>query len=212
MFWAGPPGQLILDAAREFCDDAVKEFAQKHGIKLGIIPPEAHWQNSRGERHGGILQEILPKMNMEEPINTYEQLEQALVYATQTKNQWSRHQGYPPEVLVFGKLRRQPGSVITDETCAAHEMARTDSPEGIRFQAELSRREQARQAFVKVDNDQACRRALLQRTCPNRRKYQPGDWIMMWRDDKKWIGLMKVLNKGLWGGGSIWESHVSRST
>ena len=138
MLWAGPPGQLVLDAAGEFCDETVHEFAQKHGIKLRIIPPEAHWQNSRCERHGGILQSILTKMDHEEPITCYDQLEQALVYATRTKNQWSRHRGYPPEVLVFGKLQRQPGSVVSDETGSAHELARTDSPEGIRFRAELS--------------------------------------------------------------------------
>ena len=208
MLWAGPPGQLILDAAGELCDESIQEFAQKHGIKLRIVPPEAHWQNSRCERHGGILQEILTKMDIEEPITSYDQLEQALVYATQTKNQWSRHRGYPPEVLVFGKLQRQPGSVVSDETGAAHELARTDSPEGIRFRAELSRREQARQAFVKVDNDQACRRALLQRTRPNRGKYQPGDWIMLWRDNKKWIGPMRVIQQE--GDTCIWAVFGNR--
>ena len=208
MLWAGPPGQLILDAAGEFCDETVHEFAQKHGIKLRIIPPEAHWQNSRCERHGGILQSILTKMDHEESITSYDQLEQALVYATQTKNQWSRHRGYPPEVLVFGKLQRQPGSVVSDETGSAHELARTDSPEGIRFRAELSRREQARQAFVKVDNDQACRRALLQRTRPNRGRYQPGDWIMLWRENKKWIGPMRVIQQE--GDSCVWAVFGNR--
>ena len=208
MLWAGPPGQLVLDAAGEFCDETVHEFAQKHGIKLRIIPPEAHWQNSRCERHGGILQSILTKMDHEEPITCYDQLEQALVYATQTKNQWSRHRGYPPEVLAFGKLQRQPGSVVSDETDSAHELARTDSPEGIRFRAELSRREQARQAFVKVDNDQACRRALLQRTRPNRGRYQPGDWIMLWRENKKWIGPMRVIQQE--GDTCVWAVFGNR--
>ena len=208
MLWAGPPGQLILDAAGEFCDDTIQDFSQKHGIKLRIIPPEAHWQNSRCERHGGILQQILTKMDLEDPITSYDQLEQALVYATQTKNQWSRHRGYPPEVLVFGKLQRQPGSVVSDDTCSAHELARTDSPEGIRFRAELSRREHARQAFVKVDNDQACRRALLQRTRPNRGRYQPGDWIMLWRDNKRWIGPMRVIQQE--GNTCVWAVFGNR--
>ena len=96
---------MILDAAGEFCDDTIQDFSQKHGIKLRIIPPEAHWQNSRCERHGGILQQILTKMDLEDPITSYDQLEQALVYATQTKNQWSRHRGYPPEVLVLENFR-----------------------------------------------------------------------------------------------------------
>ena len=85
IMWAGAPGQLILDAAGEFCDEKIQAFAQRHGIKLKIIPPEAHWQNSRCERHGGILQDILTKMDLEENIQNYDQLEQALAFATQTK-------------------------------------------------------------------------------------------------------------------------------
>ena len=112
IMWAGPPGQLILDAAGEFCDEKIQEFSQKHDIGLKVIPPEAHWQNGRCERHGGILQEMLTKMDVEEGINSYDQLEQALSLATQTKNQWSRHRGYPPELLVFGKMKKQYETII----------------------------------------------------------------------------------------------------
>ena len=184
IMWAGPPGQLILDAAGEFCDEKIQEFAQKHDIGLKVIPPEAHWQNGRCERHGGILQEMLTKMDVEEGINNYEQLEQALSFATQTKNQWSRHRGYPPELLVFGKMKKQPASITSDPSLASHALANSECAEGIRFRAELAVRESARKAFVQVDNDQACRRAILQRTRPNRGKYTTGDWIMMWRDNK----------------------------
>lgn len=96
ILWAGPPTQLVLDAGGEFCDDAMREFAQKNGIRLKVSPPEAHWQNSRCERHGGVLQQILTKVDIEDPINTYDKLEQALAFATQTKNQWSRHLEVPP--------------------------------------------------------------------------------------------------------------------
>eukprot|EP00435_Cladocopium_sp_Y103_P055151 s532_g18.t1 len=205
---AGPPSKLVLDAAGEFCDDAIQGFAQKHGICLKIIPPEAHWQNGRCERHGGILQEMLTKMDIEESIDSYAKLEQSLAFATQTKNQWSRHRGYPPELLVFGKLQRQPGSTISDLSTASHELARSECPDGIRFRAELAKREAARQAFVKVDNDQACRRALLQRSRPNRGRYQYGDWIMMWRDNKRWIGPMKVIQQD--GDECVWAVFGSK--
>eukprot|EP00435_Cladocopium_sp_Y103_P012440 s2683_g3.t1 len=206
ILWAGPPSKLVLDAAGEFCDDAIQGFAQKHGICLKIIPPEAQWQNGRCERHGGILQEMLSKTDIEEPIDSYAKLEQSLAFATQTKNQWSRHRGYPPELLVLGKLQRQPGSTISDLSTASHELARSECPDGIRFRAELAKREVARQAFV--DNDQACRRALLQRSRPNRGRYQSGDWIMMWRDNKRWIGPMKVIQQD--GDECVWAVFGSK--
>lgn len=148
-------------------------------------------------------------MDIEELINSYDQLEQALAFSTQTKNQWSRHRGYPSELLVFGKLQRQPGSTISDSSSSSHELARSDCPEGIRFRAELAKREMARQAFIKVGNDQACRCALLQRNRPNRGRYQPGDWIMMWRENKLWIGPLKVIQQDgdecVW---AVWKQDV----
>ena len=51
--WAGAPGTLCLDAADEFSAMELSDFLQKRNIRLRMIAPEAHWQNSRAERHGG---------------------------------------------------------------------------------------------------------------------------------------------------------------
>ena len=191
--WAGPPGMICADSAGEFTAGGYAEFLQKHGIKLRIIPPESHWQNARAERHGGILQEILRKMDLEEAIDSYEKLEEALAFATQTKNQWSKYRGFPPEVLVFGRLQRIPGSHLSDPDLAAHAKALSELPDGIRFRTELMMRERARRAFCQVDNEQSFRRALLQRSRPARGFFQKGDWVMLWRQESKWIGPMKVV-------------------
>eukprot|EP00435_Cladocopium_sp_Y103_P014229 s1308_g3.t1 len=62
--WAGPPGLLCVDAATELNSEEFASFLQKHGIPCKTIAPEAHWQNARAERHGGILQGILSKMDV----------------------------------------------------------------------------------------------------------------------------------------------------
>ena len=191
--WAGPPDVLCMDSATEFGTETFLSFLQKHGIKSRMIPPESSWQNSRAERHGGILQEILRKMDIEEEIKSYEEFEQALMFATQTKNQWSRHRGYPPEMLVFGKLRQSHGSIINDSQIASNALAASEIPEGIRFRQELAIRERARIAFSKVDNTQALRRALFQRSRPSRGQYFPGEWIMIWRKEGHWLGPLKVI-------------------
>ena len=195
--WAGAPGQLCMDAATEFNSEMFLGFLQKHNIKGRVIATDAHWQNSRAERHGGILQEILKRMDIEEAITTYDQLETAIAFATHTKNQWSRYRGFPPEMLVFGKQRLNAASNISDLTLPSHGLAAAETPDGLRFRDELSVRERARRAFAKVDNCQVMRRALLQRTRPKREEYPKGTWVMIWRKRGEsignWVGPMQVV-------------------
>jgi len=195
--WAGPPKLLCVDAATELNSQGFLDFLQKYGICHRTCATEAHWQNSRAERHGGILQVMLNKMDHEEPIKNYHDLAIALSQATMTKNQWSRHRGFAPELLVFGKSARMPGSVISDESRSAHEMALQEMPEGQRFREELAVRERARRAFTMVDNDQALRRALVSRSRPHRGQYVRGEWVMRWSKkgeaDGVWSGPLQVI-------------------
>ena len=195
--WAGPPGLLCVDAGTELNADEFGQFLQRHGVKCRTCATDAHWQNSRVERHGGILQLILNKIDAEQPIRSYDQLAVALSHATSTKNQWSRHRGYPPELLVFGKGVRVPGSITSDPTVSAHSAALSNLPEGARFRQDLAIRESARRAFASVDNDQTLRRAIVHRSRPQRGIYQKGDWVMMWKKrgeaDGQWFGPMQVI-------------------
>ena len=191
--WAGPPGTLVVDSGTEFGTEGFHGFLQEHDIRLRMIAPAAHWQNARVERHGGILQSILDKMDQEKPINTEEEFQTAISFATQTKNKWSRHKGYPPELLVFGKLSKCPGSVISEGNSASHDLALQESPEGVQFRERLAIRERARKAFSEVDNMQSLRRAMQQRSRPQRSIHLPGDWIMAWRKDNQWFGPLKVV-------------------
>ena len=195
--WAGPPGLLCVDAATELNSEDFLNFAQKHNLCVRTIATDAHWQNSRIERHGGILQEILTKMDAEESIDSYDHLEIALGFATSVKNQWSRHRGYPPEVLVFGKQKNIPASITSDEKLGAHCLAQSPCSEGTKFRREIAIREQARKAFAEVDNCQVMRRAITQRSRPPRESYQKGQWVMMWRkrgeNQGSWIGPAQVI-------------------
>lgn len=67
--WAGPPGLLCMDAGTELSSEEFLNFLQRHGIRQRTIATDAHWQNARIERHGAVLQSILPKMDAEEALN-----------------------------------------------------------------------------------------------------------------------------------------------
>jgi transposase InsO family protein len=211
--WAGPPNTLIMDSATEFTSEAFGEFLQRHDVRGVVTSPHAHWQNGRCERHGQILQSMLNKIDIENPITTYKDLQQALIQCTHAKNTLSIRAGFAPEVLVFGKNSKLPGSNISSDEISAHASANSEDAQGIAFRQNLALREKARIAYHQVDNDMALRRACLRRTRPDRQSYSPGEWIMMWQPQKDssgyWFGPLKVIqqDKNLYMGNSGGKLH-----
>ena len=197
--WAGPPNTLIMDSATEFTSETFEGFLQRHDVRGITISPHAHWQNGRCERHGQFLQTMLNKIDQDSPIMSYKDLQQALIQCTHAKNSLSIRAGYAPEVLVFGKSSKLPGSIVSSEDLSAHASANRNDAQGIAFRQNLALREKARVAFHQADNDMALRRACLRRTRPDRQGYQPGEWVMMWQPQQEshgfWFGPLKVVQQ-----------------
>ena len=141
---------------------------------------------------------MLTKFEDDFPIETYADLQNALAKSTSAKNACSLRHGFSPEVLVFGKGIKVPGSVTSDDTLPAHILANEESGQGLRFRTQLAMRESARKAFHSADNSAALRRAALRRNRPDRGNYQPGEWIMFWRSNenqKGWVGPATVVQQ-----------------
>ena len=117
---------------------------------------------------------------------------------TNAKNSCSLRQGFSPEMLVFGKGLRVPGSNASDDEIPSHITATEGSSHSLQFRQQLARRETARRAFFAADNEMAIRRAALRRSCPHRIQYSPGEWVMVWRsseNSKGWIRPAKVIQQ-----------------
>ena len=136
--WAGPPNMLVTDFATEFLSEHFSNFLQRFDVKSTTVAPNAHWQNGRCERHGHVLQEMLSKIDMEQPISTYHEMQMALVQCTQAKNMLSIRRGYSPEVLVFGKSSRIPGSLTSSDNDTSLASADRDDAHGIAFRKSLA--------------------------------------------------------------------------
>lgn len=104
--WAGAPDILTFDSATEFKSEEAVKFFERFGIRTITTVPHAPWQNGRLERHGAVLQQMLARMDLQEPINSTGELDRCLGQCTASKNSLSLHQGYSPEMLVFGKPQR----------------------------------------------------------------------------------------------------------
>ena len=194
--WAGAPNEMIVDSGTEFNSDEFMQFLQRFNIKSTTIVPEGHWQNGRSERHGAILESMLTKFDLESPIMSYTDLHQALWFIMQAKNACSLRRGYAPEVLVFGKHTRLPGSISSDQNLPAHCLADSETAQGLAFRKQLDMREIARRAFWHADNQASLRRAILRRSRPARKSFVTGEWVMVWKSLPKpgmWIGPMRVV-------------------
>eukprot|EP00435_Cladocopium_sp_Y103_P022606 s1610_g5.t1 len=197
--WAGPPTEITVDSGTEMNSQEFANFLQRFNIKSTTTVPEAHWQSGRIERHGSFLQCMLEKVDYEYPINDYGSLQQALNQCTHAKNSLSVRHGYAPEIIVFGKHSRIPGSVLSDESLPAHELASAEdqSISSQEFRHMLSVREAARRAYHVADNSEVLRRAALRRSCPSRGRFTKGEWVMIWRDNPlkqaRWQGPHRVI-------------------
>ena len=214
MSWAGPPNELQVDSGTELNSEEFETFLQRFGIKSNTTCPMAHWQNGKIERHGKFLQYMLTKIDIEHPINDYQSLQLALSQSTHAKNSLSIRHGYAPEIIVFGKHSRIPGSILSDESIPSHELATQDDQRigAKEFKHLLSIRESARKAFHDADNNSSLRKALLRRSCPHRGSYSQGQWVMIWRGEpphkQGWIGPQRVIIQD--GHNTVWTTQCAK--
>ena len=197
--WAGAPHELQVDSGTELNSQEFEQFLMSFGIKGTTTCPEASWQNGKIERHGKFLQEMLSRIDMEIPITSYAELQATLNQCTHAKNSLCIKQGYSPELIVFGKNSRLPGSILSDDSLPSHASAtQEDGPmEANTFRGTLQLREAARRAYHAADNSSALRKAILARSRPSRGHYVPNTWIMIWRtrsiNKPGWMGPQKVI-------------------
>lgn len=206
--WAGAPIEIVMDSATELNSEEFMTFLQQYNIRPVTTAPEAHWQNGRAERHGAIVESMLQKIDCEYPIVSYSHLQRCLWHVMQAKNACSIRKGYSPEMLVFGKSTRLPGSLCGDDQLPAHCLADSETAQGIAFRDHLLLRETARKAFFQADNDSTLRRAVLRRNRPSRQQYSVGEWVMIWRTiqtHQSWCGPMQVVTQD--GQHTVWTTQ-----
>ena len=216
LLWAGPPQTIYVDPASEFRSELWQDHMQSLDINIKMAAGDAHWQLGRVEAHGSIVKKMLDRMDLECPIKTPLEFEEALTQAFTAKNSLSRVKGYSPEQAVLGISRKLPGSLTSQADVGSMTMAEGEGLASDRFRASLELRTSARKAFIDADNSSSLRRALLRRSRPLRGPFEVGDWVLYWRrkganlrrERGRWFGPASVV--AVEGLRNVWLNHSGR--
>ena len=148
----GQPKRFLADNRGEFLNEEYKEMCEMFNIEEAKTAAESLWTNGACERHNAVIKESIRK-TMEE---TNCKLETAVVWAVSAKNSLRGHQGYSPNMLVFGQNPNY-SNVLTSELPALETQVSSVTVEN-----NLKALNSAREAFVQSECSEKIERALKQ--------------------------------------------------
>ena len=144
----GPPRAVTHDQGGEF-ELAFTQLLEDLAVPSTVTAAHAAWQLAAGERHGGILGDLVHALVKEHGSEGYKA----------AKNSTITRDGYTPNQRVFGVECRWPS--LTDESVAP------SFAEGLSIDSEVSRahnmRATARLALIRQNVREKVRRAILRK-------------------------------------------------
>ena len=183
----GQPKRFLADNGGEFLNEDYREMCEMFNIEESKTAAESPWSNGVCERHNAIIKESVRKTMEDSNCN----LETAVVWAVSAKNSLSGHQGYSPNMLVFGKNTNFP-NVLTNELPALETKVSSVTVEN-----NLKAMNNARKAFIESESSEKIKRALKHkvRSC-NDAIFENGDKVYYKRNiNPKWRGPGCVIGQ-----------------
>ena len=183
----GRPKKFIADNGGEFLNEEYREMCEMLNVEEAKTAAESPWANGVCERHNAVIKETVRKTMEESKCS----LETAVVWAVSAKNSLSGHQGYSPNVLVFGKNTNFP-SVLTNELPAMETKISSATVEN-----NLKTMNSARKAFIEAECSEKIKRALKHtvRSC-NDAVFENGDKVYYKRNNNpRWKGPGCVIGQ-----------------
>ncbi|CAE7562382.1 RE1 [Symbiodinium sp. CCMP2592] len=207
--WAGPPESVVLDRGLENRGQ-LQKLLSSHGVLLRYIGVESPYQLGRGERHGGILKEVIKGIVTSRQLRGRQNMEFAVTEAVGIKNHKVNHNGFSPSQWVLGRNPPDLESLTTlfpEARLGVHqEILDGESA----FAQQMMIRGAAKEAFAQVDSSQRIRAAMLRKSVPGRGPFTMGDLVCFHRRQGgkagwKWFGPARVI--GQEGKGTLWICH-----
>ena len=209
--WAGYPEYgIFTDRAKYFVTDFADALASE-GCHFDTSARASPWQLGQIERHGDIWKGILKRMVWGEQLAGKDDMIHATSAINAAKNSLVRKAGFSPSQWVLGRSIRLPADLTDDgEAVRLGTLALSATPSS-RFYYKSKLRFSAREAFVKVSNSEALKRAELRQVRPSRGPFPVGTWVFYYDASDQtpgplcWRGVARVI--GHEGSHTIWVSH-----
>ena len=191
----GPPRAVTHDQGGEF-ELAFTQLLEDLAVPSTVTAAHAAWQLAAGERHGGILGDLVHALVKEHGSEGYKGLQEALAAACAAKNSTITRDGYTPNQRVFGVECRWPS--LTDESVAP------SFAEGLSIDSEVSRahnmRATARLALIREDVREKVRRAMLRKPAVSEGPFMAGTRVYFW---------VPSSAKGRYRKGGLWRGPAT---
>ena len=197
----GPPAKITMDQGGEF-EKTFLLYLEQMSIPTDITASHAGWQLAAGERHGGLLADLMQAIVHEHSLEGYHAMKEGLAAAVQAKNATLTKDGFTPNQRVFGYECKWP--TLNDEE------VKLSFAEGLSVESEVSRahrmRTTARVALIRNDVREKMRRSVLRKPAVSQSgPFVPGAQIYFWvpssqkavryRKGGTWRGPATVLTR-----------------
>ena len=157
------------------------------------------------ERHGAVLKVLLVKVIKETTVVGLEDLKQAVVSVTASRNRQARVSGFSPIQLVFGKECGAPNNLM--DTLAGHMKFQLSQPSTVdeSFQRASQIRKAATEAFQWMEANEVLRRAAGSRSrLPKLELITEGAQVMFYEPPANRRGLARRMQDNIsWVGPAV---------
>ena len=186
-----------------------------HGSIVRHTGVRAPYQLGTGERHGGLLKDILKRAIHERQISGADNIAALVSECARIKNHLCNQNGYAPVQWVLGYIPVDNTSMIDGAFCENLGVHQTIADvevgeEGAQdiFQKQLLMRQFAKEAYMKADASMKIRKSMLRKSVPLRGPCSVGD-LVSFQKKGKWFGPARILAHE--GRSSLWILHAGVS-
>ncbi|CAK0887145.1 unnamed protein product [Prorocentrum cordatum] len=209
--WAGVPDRVHFDMEKGF-GGALSELFQSFNTVQLPIAGQAHWQLGRVERQGAWWKELAARTIEHSSIRGEGEMRTLAIMVSGAKNSLRRRAGFSPAQWVLGRDPKMPGDLVDDTAnYSAHSLAAND--ENIRRRYAI--RTAARESFMRMQNDDQLRRAMLARARTVATPLSVGEMCYVFRQVKKKEQREqhnRNAKKGIWRGPCVVIGHQGENT
>ena len=104
----GYPMTIRVDPGASYAKH-FRDYVERRGILLEVVPAEAHWRIGLIERRNAVLRDILERIIDSEAVMTSDDFDAALEAAVHALNSMTYSHGRPQYMAVFGQIPRVGG-------------------------------------------------------------------------------------------------------